>query len=324
VAGASLTVERGQLVALLGPSGSGKTSLLRLIAGFESPDGGTIAIGGRPVAGPGVWVEPEHRRVGMVFQDGALFPHLTVERNVGFGDASPDRVTECLELVGLADRARAYPHELSGGERQRVALARALAPAPDVILLDEPFASLDAGLRITLREQVLAILRAAEASALLVTHDQHEALSLADVVVVMRAGRVEQAGSPEEIYRRPATRWMAEFVGEAEVLHGVATAHTVDCELGVLTTDGNARGDVDVVIRPDALRLERPGAGTPTATVVGRTFFGHEQVTRVRLPSGREVRSRGADDGWQVGEEVGVHVVGPVATFARATDGKPA
>jgi iron(III) transport system ATP-binding protein len=327
VAGASLRVDRGQLVALLGPSGSGKTSLLRLVAGFEMPDAGAIAIGGHDVAGPDVWVEPEHRRVGMVFQDGALFPHLTVAKNVGFGDATPERVRECLELVGLEHRGRAYPHELSGGERQRVALARALAPEPEVILLDEPFASLDTSLRIALREHVAEILRAAHASALLVTHDQQEALSLADVVVVMRAGRVEQAGTPEAVYHRPASRWMAEFLGEADVLTGVAgsTAGAVVCELGTLLTDRDARGDVDVVIRPDAVRTLAPQPATVTARVVGSTFLGHEQVTRLRLPSGAELRSRSSGaTAWQVGDEVTVVVDGPVATFACERDGAPA
>jgi iron(III) transport system ATP-binding protein len=325
VAGASLAVERGQLVALLGPSGSGKTTLLRLLAGFEIPDQGTIAIADREVAGPATWVEPEHRRVGMVFQDGALFPHLTVARNVGFGDATAERVAECLELVGLAHRGSAYPHELSGGERQRVALARALAPAPEVILLDEPFASLDAGLRATLREQVADILRAADASALLVTHDQQEALALADVVVVMRAGRVEQTGTPEAVYRRPATRWMAEFLGEAEVLAGVAADDTVECELGRLCADGAGTGDVEVVIRPDAVRLEAPRPDLVRARIVARTFLGHEQITRVQLPSGQELRSRGSGTtAWEVGDEVGVVVDGPVATFAASVDGAPA
>ena len=327
VARASLRVDRGQLVALLGPSGSGKTSLLRLVAGFELPDGGSISVGGQEVAGPGVWVEPEHRRVGMVFQDGALFPHLTVAKNVGFGDATPERVRECLEMVGLAHRDRAYPHELSGGERQRVALARALAPEPEVILLDEPFASLDTSLRIALREHVTEILRAAHASALLVTHDQQEALSLADHVVVMRAGRVEQAGTPEDVYRRPASSWMAQFLGEADVLPGVAGAAsgTVECELGTLRTESDARGDVDVVIRPDLVRITAPHPGAITARVVGSTFLGHEQVTRVQLPSGAELRSRAAGTATtRPGDEVAVTVDGPVATFAREHDGAPA
>src|SRR5918998_1667680 len=217
---ADLRVEAGELVALLGPSGSGKTTLLRLVAGFEVPDAGRVAIGGRPVAGEGVWCEPDRRRIGMVFQDGALFPHLTVADNLAFGRPRPGRVGECLDLVGLAARASAYPHELSGGERQRLALARALAADPAVVLLDEPFTALDAGLRERLREEVAAILKAAGTSALLVTHDQAEALSLADRVAVMRDGRIEQFGTPEEIYERPRSRWPAEVPGDAHVLAG--------------------------------------------------------------------------------------------------------
>src|SRR4051812_36685143 len=192
VDGAFLRVDRGALVALLGPSGSGKSTLLRLIAGFERPDAGNVLIAGREVAGPDTWVEPEERHVGMVFQHGALFPHLTIGANAAFGASGRARAAECLELVGLSDRAGAYPHELSGGERQRVALARPLAADPEVVLLDEPFASLDAGLRERLREDVATILRAAGTSALLVTHDQAEALSLAETVAVLREGRVEQ------------------------------------------------------------------------------------------------------------------------------------
>ncbi len=185
------------------------------------------------MAGNGTWVEPEHRRIGMVFQDGALFPHLTVERNVAFGASRRERVAECLELVGLSARADSYPHELSGGERQRVALARALAADPEVVLLDEPFASLDAGLRDALRAEVAGDpARAPGTSALLVTHDQAEALSLAGTVAVMRDGRVEQVGTPEEIYERPLTRWVAEFLGEADVLPGTASRGVVECELG--------------------------------------------------------------------------------------------
>jgi iron(III) transport system ATP-binding protein len=200
VAGVDLRLERGGFLAVLGPSGSGKTTLLRMIAGFERPDAGAVHIAGRTVSGPGAWVEPEARRIGMVFQQGALFPHLTVGGNVGFGATRPERVAECLDLVGLADRAGGYPHELSGGERQRVALARALAADPDVVLLDEPFSALDAGLRERLREEVAAILREAGTSTLLVTHDQSEALSLADTVAVLREGRLEQVGTPEEVY----------------------------------------------------------------------------------------------------------------------------
>ena len=333
VASASVTVAPGQLVALLGPSGSGKTTLLRVIAGLEAPDEGSVAINGRPVVGPGTWVEPEQRRVGMVFQDGALFPHLTVAANLAFGEPAPGRVEECLELVGLADRAGAYPHELSGGERQRVALARALAPEPEVVLLDEPFASLDASLRTSLREDVAAILRQAGASALLVTHDQQEALSLADVVVVMRDGLVEQTGSPAEVYATPATRWVAEFLGAADVLPGRVAGGVVVCELGRFPARPGLQGDVEVVVRPESVVLHPAddpggngggsgnGAGVPDtavrARVVGRSFYGHDQLVRLELASGRRVQSRSlGHQAWTVGEDVAVVVDGPVSVLA--------
>ena len=254
VDGADLRVEAGELVALLGPSGSGKTTLLRLVAGFEVPDAGRVAIGGRTVAGGGVWAEPDRRRIGMVFQDGALFPHLTVAANLAFGRPRAGRVGECLELVGLAARGSAYPHELSGGERQRVALARALAADPEVVLLDEPFTALDESLREELREEVAQILRAAGASALLVTHSQQEALSLADVVAVMRDGRVVQVGPPEEVYGAPADRWVAEFLGDADVIAGHAVGGTADTELGRFPAPG-LHGAVEIVLRPERVAL---------------------------------------------------------------------
>lgn len=325
VVGATVTVAPGQLVALLGPSGSGKTTLLRTIAGFEVPDSGTVAIGGRVVAGDGMWQEPERRRVGMVFQDGALFPHLTVAGNVAFGEPRSGRVDECLALVGLSDRARSYPHELSGGERQRVALARALATEPEVVLLDEPFASLDTGLRISLREEVAAILREAGASALLVTHDQQEALSLADVVVVMRDGRVVQAGPPEEIYARPTSRWAAEFLGAAEVVPGTAADGLVDCAIGRFSVGADLRGDVDVVVRPESLALgvvgrdDIPAHAVP-ARVVGRSFYGHDQLVRLELATGPRLRSRSLGTAhWADGDEVRVWVTGPVTALPLGT-----
>ena len=318
VAGASLRVGHGQLVALLGPSGSGKTTLLRAIAGFEVPDAGTIRIGGRLVAGDGAWEEPERRRIGMVFQDGALFPHLTVGGNVGFGGPPPGRIEECLELVDLADRAKDYPHELSGGERQRVALARALAPEPEVVLLDEPFASLDAGLREALREEVAAILRAAGTSALLVTHDQEEALSVADVVAVMREGRIEQSGTPEEVYGRPASRWLAEFLGDADVVPGTAAEGVVDCELGCFPTDRGLTGAVEVVLRPESVAIGATGRQDATeGLVVGRSFYGHDQLVRLELPSGLRLRSRRLGfPAWHSGDRVRVWVDGPVNVLA--------
>lgn len=323
--GVDLTVHHGELVALVGPSGSGKTTLLRTIAGFEVPDTGTVRIGDRVVVGDDVFDEPDRRGVGMVFQDGALFPHLTVRANVGFGDATAARVVDCLDLVGLAHRADDYPHELSGGERQRVALARALAPEPSVVLLDEPFASLDRGLRESLREQVITILQEAGASALLVTHDQDDALAVADRVAVMHAGRIEQADTPEEVYRRPATTWVADFIGDADVLAGIADDGGVHCPLGRLPADPHLRGDVEVVLRPESLAItahdpDADGAAPGTvARVARRRFFGHHQVIWLDLPDGVRVRCRRADTSvWRPGDLVEVHVAGPVHVLPRS------
>ena len=315
VDGATLSVPHGELVALLGPSGSGKTTLLRVIAGFEEPDAGQVAIAGRPVAGDGAWVEPEHRRIGMVFQDGALFPHLTVERNVAFGASRRERVAECLALVGLEARAASFPHELSGGERQRVALARALAADPEVVLLDEPFASLDAGLRDALRAEVAGILREAGTSALLVTHDQAEALSLAGTVAVMREGRVEQIGTPEEIYERPQSRWVAEFLGEADVIPGTASRGMVECELGRFGAAPELAGRVNVVIRPESVGIGTgPASGHAEGVVVARSFYGHDQLVHVELPSGLRLRSRRLGfPAWHPGDRVRIWIDGPVS-----------
>jgi iron(III) transport system ATP-binding protein len=285
---ADLEVRAGELLAVLGPSGCGKTTLLRLIAGFERPDSGSVTVAGEEVAGPDRWVPPEKRRIGMVFQDYALFPHLSVERNVGFGcSGEKGAVRRTLELVGLQHKAERFPHELSGGERQRVALARALAPNPAVVLLDEPFSNLDATLRAGLRREVELILRDAEATALLVTHDQEEALSLADRVAVMRDGRIAQVGSPEEVYARPAGRWEAQFVGEVNVLTGVARGDGVETELGVFDLPEPASGTLHVAVRPEQLllRADEPG----NAEVVEREFRGHDVLYRLRHESGRNV-----------------------------------
>ncbi len=319
VDGASLRVDAGELVALLGPSGSGKSTLLRVLAGFERPDAGRVAIGGRPVAGGGAWVEPEHRRVGMVFQDGALFPHLTVRDNVAFGAARPARVAECLELVGLARRATSFPHELSGGEAQRVALARALAADPEVVLLDEPFAALDAALREALRVEVAAILREAGTSALLVTHDQAEALSLAGTVAVMRDGRVEQVGSPEEVYERPRSRWVAEFLGDADVLPGTVERGVVRCELGRFAAAPGLEGRVEVLVRPESVAIGTVAHREPhaEATVVQRSFYGHDQVVQLELASGLRLRSRRLGfPAWHPGDRVRAWIDGPVTAVA--------
>lgn len=322
VDGADLRVAAGELVALLGPSGSGKTTLLRLVAGFEVPDAGSVTIGGRVVAGEGVWAEPDRRRIGMVFQDGALFPHLTVAENLAFGRPRAGRAGECLELVGLAARGSAYPHELSGGERQRIALARALAADPEVVLLDEPFTSLDEALRVELREEVAQILRAAGASALLVTHSQQEALSLADVVAVMRDGRVVQVGAPQQVYDAPADRWVAEFLGDADVVTGRAADGIADTELGRFPAPG-LHGEVEIVLRPERVALSA-AVGVP-ARVVRRSYFGHDQLVQVELPSGLRLRARTEGSlSWRPGEAVRVEVRGPVVVLAGGEVREPA
>ena len=296
---ATLAVERGELFAVLGPSGCGKTTLLRLIAGFERPDGGTIEVGGELLAGPGHWTPPEQRRIGMVFQDYALFPHLTVAENVCFGldgasralrrrQGLDPRAKGALELVGLQHKGERLPHELSGGERQRVALARALAPEPEVVLLDEPFSSLDASLRAGLRREVELILREAQASAILVTHDQEEALSLADRIAVMRDGVVVQTGTPEEVYHRPMDRWTAQFVGEVNVLHGVADPLGVNTELGFFDLALPADpGVIRVAVRPEQLELRADDDGN--ATIDDREFRGHDVLYRLRHETGGQV-----------------------------------
>ena len=297
VDGLRLEVNQGEILALLGPSGCGKTTTLRLIAGFEVPDAGSVVIRGDLMSGPGRWRPPEERGVGIVFQDYALFPHLTVADNVGFGLGRLDRavrksrVAQILELVGLEAFADRYPHELSGGQQQRVAVARALAPAPALILLDEPFSNLDADLRAQMREEVEKILRNTGTTAVFVTHDQEEAFALADRVGVLNRGRLEQIDTPEKIYHHTATRFVAEFVGAADFLPGLVTAEGIVSELGVFTnTDGREIGEkVEVMIRPDDVTfVPRPNG---QSTIVARYFRGSENLYCIRLPSGHRVHS---------------------------------
>jgi iron(III) transport system ATP-binding protein len=292
--GANLCVERGEFVALLGPSGCGKTTLLRLIAGFEHPDAGEVRIEDARVAGGTAWVPPERRRVGMVFQDYALFPHLTVAENVGFGVRRSERrgrVREVLDLVGLAGYEPRYPHELSGGQQQRVALARALAPEPAVVLLDEPWSNIDALLRASMRDDLARILRAIGVTVVLVTHDREEAFSLADRIALMRTGTVVQEGSPEELYRAPADRWTAEFVGAGNFLRGRVANGLVETLLGRFPiAGGNGAAEVDVLIRPELLELRADPTGR--AEVVAREFRGHDVFYRVRLADGTTLVSQ--------------------------------
>ena len=290
----SLVVDAGRIGCLLGPSGSGKTTVLRLIAGFERPESGEVLAGGDLLSGPGRWVPPERRRIGMVFQDFALFPHLDAVSNVAFGlrgdgGARRRRAEELLELVGLSAEARRFPHELSGGQQQRVALARALAPRPRLVLLDEPFSNLDADVRMELAKQLRMALVAEGATALLVTHDQREAFAIADEVGVMRAGRLEQWNAPWTLYHSPATRFVADFIGEGSFIQGtVLGPGRVSTELGViegqLTSEQAVGTHVDLLLRPDDVIHD--DESVMRAEVVERAFRGAEFRYKLRLPSG--------------------------------------
>ncbi len=292
--GLDLTVAAGSLTAILGSSGSGKTTLLRLLAGFERPDRGTVKIGKRIVDGKSTHVHPEHRRIGYVPQEGGLFPHLTVSANVGFGlsrNARRGKVDELLELVDLADLARRYPHQLSGGQQQRVALARALAVKPEVVLLDEPFASLDAHMRASVRDEVQRILRESATTTLLVTHDQDEALSLADHVAVLRDGRIAQYATPQDLYAQPLDDALARFVGEANLIAGVLDGTLVDTPLGKLPAlwHGNplpALCPVTVLVRPEQIDLHTTDDKDGLAGQIVRAgYHGHDVLLHVRIGS---------------------------------------
>ncbi len=322
-----LDVPSGTIAAVLGRSGSGKSTLLRVLAGFLRPDSGTVHFGDRLVAGAGAgfphgFVAPEHRRVGIVPQEGALFPHLNVRDNVGFGlpRRSGPRIAEMLELVGMAGCATARPHELSGGQQQRVALARALAPRPEVVLLDEPFSSLDLALRSRVRAEVCGLLRSLGSTAVLVTHDQDEALSVADLVAVLRDGRVVQAGPPAEVYSAPVDLDLARFVGEVAELPAVVDGGRVHCALGAVEVTGPIGGDgaALVVLRPEQLLLTLPGtaaAGESGRGVVRQTaYHGHDAVVHVEVAGGLSIPVRVPGGGTappQPGQAVAVRVNGP-------------
>jgi iron(III) transport system ATP-binding protein len=308
--GIDLDVPAGGLTAVLGPSGCGKTTLLRLVAGFDRPREGTVALGDRLVTGPGRLVPPERRRIGYVTQDGSLFPHLTVAANITFGLPRRERraryrVDELLGLVGLdpayADRR---PDELSGGQQQRVALARALAPRPDLVLLDEPFSSLDAALRVSTRRAVVAALAASGTTTVLVTHDQGEALSLADRVAVMRDGVVVQEGRPTDLYHRPGDRGVAAFLGEV-----------VDLPAGVTgtgaPTSGRRNGATRMLVRPEQVLLTGTADATVVAEVLAVEFYGFYADVRLRTPDGLAVSARCPGHLVPtVGDRVGVVVTG--------------
>lgn len=318
--GLDLTVPAGSLAAVLGPSGCGKTTMLRVIAGFLRSDAGTVAIGGRTLSGPGTHLAPERRRIGIVPQEGALFPHLGVARNVAFGLTALDRaarrlrVEEMLELVGLGGYGDRMPHELSGGQQQRVALARALAPQPQLVLLDEPFNALDSSLRSGLRDDVRAALHATGATAVLVTHDQQEALSTADLVAVVRNGAIAQCGTPHEVYRRPADPWVAAFVGDAVLVSGTVEQGAAATPLGrvpLAHPPGGLRQGV-VLLRPEQIRLTDTESAPATGTVTEVRFYGHDAMVTVDVDgvdAPVEVRVAGPAPA-APGERTGIEVTG--------------
>jgi iron(III) transport system ATP-binding protein len=297
VKGISFNVQQGQFLTLLGPSGCGKTTTLRLIAGFEVPDGGIIRFKNRTFADKNTFVPPKDRQIGMVFQDYALFPHLNVAQNVGFGLLSDKRktvarVAEMLELVGLRGFDERMPFELSGGQQQRVALARALAPEPGVLLLDEPFSSLDAALRAQVRSEMRAILRQTRTTCIFVTHSQDEALSLSDQVGVMFEGRVAQIATPETLYERPATLDVATFVGEANLIPGEAYGEHAESALGQVALVEPASGRVTLLIRPEFVQIADAQSEGVSAQILWSEYYGHDRRIGLKLANGTQITAR--------------------------------
>jgi len=328
VDGLSFRLRRGSIGCLLGPSGCGKTTVLRCIAGFEDITAGEIRLAGVTVSRAGYTLPPERRQVGMVFQDYALFPHLTVAGNVGFGlrhlprPVRRSRVQQMLEVVGLSHAANVHPHELSGGQQQRVALARALAPSPELLLLDEPFSNLDIELRERLCSEVREILKRNNSTAVIVTHDQHEAFVIADEVGIMYEGRLQQWDAPYNLYHEPATRFVADFIGQGVLVPGtVLNRHEIEIEAGTLRGDfAHEPGTVvDVLLRPDDVIHD--DASDHTAEVVTKAFRGAQFLYTLRLPSGSELLSLvPSHHDHAVGSHIGIRLhVDHVVTFAAGS-----
>ena len=316
----SVTVASGALLAILGVSGAGKTTLLRLIAGFDMVDRGSIAIGGIIMAAANLHVPPERRRIGYVPQNGALFPHLTVAQNIGLGvpkAARDETVTRLLDRLGLTpDLARRMPAQLSGGQQQRVAVARALAPRPRLVLLDEPFSALDPGLRAETAAAVVAALTATDSTAVLVTHDRAEAFSLGTEVAVLRGGKIAQRGKPEELYRRPVDLGIAAFLGDANILPGIAWNGIARCVLGELPAEG-PEGEVEILIRPEQVRLVSFGAGT-CAIVAGVTYFGADAMVSLAVSPDVSLSTRVVGHELpRVGTQIALRIEGEVRLFKR-------
>ncbi len=308
-----LAVAAGSIVSLLGPSGCGKTTLLRAIAGLEPIGSGEIRLGERVLSGTKIHVPPERRRIGMVFQDWALFPHLSVGRNVGYGlprdERTPARIAEVLEMVGLTGTADRAPHTLSGGQQQRVALARALAPQPSVLLLDEPFSNLDTTLRVEIRTEVHRLLADLGVTTIFVTHDQDEAFVLGNEVAVMWDGRIVQQGTPAQLYALPDTPWIARFVGEANLVAATARGRVAQTIVGTIPLREPTAGPVDVLLRPEDLSLTTGDA--PAAEVRLVEYYGHDTTYELRLHDDTVLRARlGSAPRYHAGDRVEIRYVG--------------
>ena len=311
----NLDVWNGSIVGILGISGSGKTTALRLLAGFDKPDSGIIEMRNRVISSEDTFLPPEERNVGMVFQDYALFPHLNVEKNISFGlsrdEIKSGRLEEVLSMCNLEAYRNKFPQELSGGQQQRVSLARALAPKPEVILLDEPFTSLDAHMARDLREEVVSLLRQTETTALIVTHDQEEALSVCDVVSVLENGSVIQSATPQEIYLNPVSQTVANSVGDPNILKGFSVDGRVETSLGTFVTAYN--GALDVSIRPECIELVLDSEGS--YVVKECTFYGHDQVVSFQNSKGEVFRARSLPNTiYEAGDKVNINI-SEVTTF---------
>jgi iron(III) transport system ATP-binding protein len=318
----TLTVADTFITAILGPSGSGKTTLLRLIAGFDRPDAGTIMLGDHVVDDARTHVRPERRGIGYVPQDGALFPHLDAIRNISFGldRGDRERADDLLGLVGLVGLGHRYPHELSGGQQQRVALARALAIRPRLVLLDEPFSSLDASLRVSMRRDIARVLAETHTPSIIVTHDQDEALSLANQVVILDEGHALAHGSPADLYRTPISAAAARYLGDANLLRAVVDASVARCALGVVQVRADvASGPATILVRPEQLRVSAtPTPGAVPATMGNIDYYGHDSLAELTLDDGTMVIARLTDNlAIRPGDGVYVQTVGHMVAWPQ-------
>lgn len=311
----NLDVWKGSITGILGSSGSGKTTALRLIAGFDRPDAGIIEMKNEVIVSDEVWLPPERRNIGMVFQDYALFPHLSVEKNIAFGlgknDLEKGRLKEVIDMCNLSGLINKFPQELSGGQQQRVALARALAPNPEVVLLDEPFTSLDAQMARVLRDEVVELLKNTETTAIIVTHDQEEALSVCDVVSVLEKGKIIQSSTPQEIYLNPVSKTVANSVGDPNILKGFSIDGRVETSLGTFVSA--YEGALDVSIRPECIELNLDSEGS--YIVKECTFYGHDQVISFQNSKGEVFRARSLPNTiYEAGDKVNIEI-SEVTTF---------